>query len=131
MSAWWAQAVTVGYERIRGLREAGQRRGGTYEASKSRTFGVDVSTLYQMCKDARRRRRWLPEGVKKVRTSVEDKSMRLDWDDDTQVNLFFTAKGPAKSTVSVQHGKLSKKADVEKAKAFWDERLNALRDALR
>src|SRR5690349_12709262 len=35
---WWSQMVTVGYERIRGLRDHGQRRGGAYEASKSRTF---------------------------------------------------------------------------------------------
>ena len=36
---WWAQSVTVGYERIKGLRAVGQRRGGAFEASKSRTFG--------------------------------------------------------------------------------------------
>ena len=36
--AWWSQMVTVGYERIRGLRTKGQRRDGGYEASKSRTF---------------------------------------------------------------------------------------------
>jgi hypothetical protein len=33
---WWTQTVTVGYERIRGLRAKGQRRDGGYEASKSR-----------------------------------------------------------------------------------------------
>src|SRR6266571_818145 len=27
---WWSQMVTVGYERVRGLRERGQRRGGLY-----------------------------------------------------------------------------------------------------
>ena len=35
--SWWSQMVTVGYERIRGLRDKGQRRGGGYEAGKSRT----------------------------------------------------------------------------------------------
>src|SRR5437763_14590432 len=39
---WWSQMVTVGYERIRGLREKGQRRGGGFEAGKSRTFRVPV-----------------------------------------------------------------------------------------
>src|SRR5437868_4782517 len=28
---WWAQMVVVGYERIKGLRAIGQRRGGSYE----------------------------------------------------------------------------------------------------
>lgn len=131
VDGWWAQTVTVGYERIRGLREVGQRRDGAYEANKSRTFGVDLSALYAMFKDPRRRKKWLPEGVKKVRTAVVDKSLRVDWHDDSQVNFFFTSKGPGKATVSIQHTKLGSKAAVEQAKASWNERLNALVEALR
>jgi hypothetical protein len=37
---WWTQAVTVGYERIKGLRAMGQRRGGDYEAGKSKTLAA-------------------------------------------------------------------------------------------
>ena len=43
---WWAQTVTVGYERIKGLRAVGQRRDGTFEANKSRTFAVPLARLY-------------------------------------------------------------------------------------
>ena len=32
IDGWWSQAVAVGYERIKGLREKGQRRDGTFEA---------------------------------------------------------------------------------------------------
>ncbi|HXH63082.1 MAG TPA: hypothetical protein VNG95_02800, partial [Gemmatimonadales bacterium] len=35
---WWSQMITVGYERIRGLRDRGQRRGGGYAITKSKTF---------------------------------------------------------------------------------------------
>lgn len=128
---WWVQSVTVGYERIRGLRDVGQRRDGSYEANKSRTFPVDVSTLFPMFADTRRRKKWLGDGVKKVRTAIANKSIRVDWHDGTQVIWYFTPKGPAKSTVSVQHAKLTGKADVDKLKAFWDERLDALGEALR
>ena len=131
VSGWWAQMVTVGYERIRGLRDVGQRMDGSYDANKSRTFPVAVSALYPMCTVARRREKWLPNGVKRVRTAIADKSIRVDWHDGTQVNLYFTPKGPRKTTVSVQHAKLTSKEDIAKAKAFWDERLNALGDALR
>ncbi len=131
VSSWWAQTITVGYERIRGLREVGQKRGGTYEANKSRTFGVDVSTLYGMFADARRRKKWLPEGPARIRTKIEDRSIRFDWEDGTQVNLFFDAKGDAKSTVAVQHAKLASRADVDAAKAAWQARLDALRDVLK
>ena len=56
---WWAQAVTVGYERIKGLRERGQRRDGIYEANKSKTFAVPVRTLFRAWADTQTRKRWL------------------------------------------------------------------------
>src|SRR6266542_4355686 len=46
VASWWTQTVTVGYERIKGLRARGQRRDVTYEASKSRTFNVPVTKLF-------------------------------------------------------------------------------------
>ncbi len=131
VSFWWGQTITVGYERIRGLRDVGQRRGGTYDANKTRTFAVDLETLYRMFADARRRRRWLSEGLTKIRTSRVNTSMRLDWDDGTRVMLHFTGKGPTKSSVSIQHSMLPDKASAEAAKAAWHERLNNLRDVLR
>ena len=51
--------VTVGYERVRGLRDKGQRRGGSYETSKSRTFAVPVETLFAAVAKAPKRKRWL------------------------------------------------------------------------
>src|SRR5688572_17896987 len=61
--SWWTQTVVVGYERIRGMRAIGQRLGGSWEASKSRTFNVPVSKLFAAFSNARQRARWLP-GVK-------------------------------------------------------------------
>ena len=61
-SSWWSQGVTVGYERIRGLREKGQLRGGGYEATKSKTFGVPLARLYAASAEARQRKRWLGGG---------------------------------------------------------------------
>jgi hypothetical protein len=57
---------------------------------------------------------------------VANKSIRVDWHDGSKVNLFFVAKGPAKSTLAVQHAKLPSKPDVERAKSLWGERLDAL-----
>lgn len=44
---WWAQTVTVGYQRIKGLRAVGQRRDGSFEANKSKTFAVPLAELYR------------------------------------------------------------------------------------
>ncbi len=54
IDGWWSQTVTVGYERIKGLRVKGQRRDGSYEVNKSRTFGVPVAALYDAWAEPRR-----------------------------------------------------------------------------
>jgi hypothetical protein len=126
VGSWWCQMVTVGYERIRGLRDVGQRRDGGYEANKSRTFPLSVSMLYAYAREARRRRRWLPDGPVKIRSAVPDKSIRFDWTDGTQVHLYFTAKGAEKTTVSVHHARLAARQDIERWKAFWMERFDSL-----
>src|SRR5213075_2243419 len=74
---WWSQTVTVGYERIKGLRARGQRRDGSYEATKSRTFDVPVTTLFDAWADKNVRDRWLGDATVKVRTATAPKSIRL------------------------------------------------------
>jgi uncharacterized protein YndB with AHSA1/START domain len=130
IDGWWAQSVTVGYERIKGLREKGQRRGGSYEASKSKTLPVGIARLYRAFRDQRLRSRWLPGVELTVRTAIPERSMRITWDDGTSVELWFTAKGDEKSQVSVQHVRLASKADAEARKAFWAARLGALAELL-
>jgi hypothetical protein len=130
IDGWWAQTVTVGYERIKGLRAIGQRRSGTWEANKSRTFGVSVATLFRAFDDARRRARWLGEVKPTVRTATAAKSMRMSWPDGSLVVVGFTAKGPAKSQVAIQHEKLPDQATAAKMKAYWGERLVMLGEVL-
>jgi hypothetical protein len=123
---WWAQTVTVGYERIRGLRARGQRRSGSWEASKSKTFNTGIGTLFKAFKLARTRSTWLPGKTVAVRTAVPDKSMRLTWEDGSSVELYFTSKGRSKSVVTVQHTKLPTRDAAERQKAFWGEHLEML-----
>lgn len=127
---WWTQAVTVGYERIRGLREIGQRRGGGYEATKSKTFGVAIGTLYEAFTSARSRARWLPGVDLTIRKATRDKSVRITWSDGTSVEVWLTAKGEAKSSASIQHTKLPDKAASMRMKSYWAERLEALAKVL-
>lgn len=121
---WWSQGVTVGYERIRGLREKGQRRGGSYEASKSRTFAVPVEKLYAAVANAAKRKRWLPVAMK-VRTSTVNKTIRASFEDGTLAQFYFVDKG-GKSTLTVQHQKLADKDAVNQTKQAWAERFDAL-----
>jgi hypothetical protein len=129
IDGWWAQTVTVGYERIRGLRERGQRRDGSYEATKSRTSPVPIEDLFEAFAAAKTRARWLPDVPLKVRKATANRSMRITWPDGTSVECWFTAKGE-KSQVGVQHTKLASKADAVERKRYWDERLTALSELL-
>lgn len=126
IDGWWAQTVTVGYERIRGLREIGQRRDGAYEANKSKTVAVPIAKLYSAFSTKRTRDRWLADKDLKIRTSTREKSMHITWDDGTLVQVYFTKKGPAKSQVAIQHTRLPDKAAVTKMKEYWAERLGEL-----
>jgi len=127
---WWSQSVVVGYERIRGFRAIGQRRNGSWEASKSRTFKVPLAGLYDACSKAKARQRWLAGVKPTVRTATVEKSMRLAFDDGTLVQFYFTRKGDEKSQLSVQHIKLPSKEESDRLKTFWSERLDALAEML-
>ncbi|MGH7730935.1 MAG: hypothetical protein ACRENJ_06755 [Candidatus Eiseniibacteriota bacterium] len=128
---WWAQTVTVGYERIRGLREIGQRRGGSFEATKSRTFAVPVARLFAAFAEARPRARWLP-GIKvTVRKATPHRSVRITWEDETSVEVWLAAKGEGRSTAQVSHRKLPSRVSATRTKAYWTERLDALESFLR
>jgi uncharacterized protein YndB with AHSA1/START domain len=126
VSDWWAQTVTVGYERIKGLRAIGQRRGGTYEATKSRALPVPLADLYRAWSEPRRLRKWLPGVRLQIRKATPEKSVRITWPDGTSVETWFTRKGDAKAQVQVQHRKLPTKEAAEAMKAWWEERLDAL-----
>jgi hypothetical protein len=123
--SWWTQMVTVGYERIRGLRERGQLRSGGFQTSKSRTFDADVARVYDAFADARTRKQWLDEDVT-VRSATAHKRIRLTWPDGTSVVVGFVKKGAAKSVAAVQHEKLADRGAVDAAKLAWGERFDRL-----
>jgi hypothetical protein len=126
VDGWWSQCVTVGYERIKGLRARGQRLDGTYEATKSRTFSVPVNTLFDAWADAATRKRWMDGASVKIRTATSPKSMRIGLPDGSIIAVGFYPKGKDKSSVAVQHPKLPDREAAEQMKQYWSERLDAL-----
>jgi hypothetical protein len=129
--SWWTQTVTVGYERIKGLRARGQRRDGSYEATKSRTFNVPVDTLFDAWADAGSRKKWLTGATVKTRSSTKPKYLRLDWNGNSIVAVGFLPKGESKSAVSVQHAKLPDKETADRLKKYWSEQLQNLAGVLK
>jgi uncharacterized protein YndB with AHSA1/START domain len=130
IEGWNAQAVTVTYERARGLRAVGEHADG-FTVTASKTVAVPVDRLYEAFVDEALRARWLPEDELRVRTATKPKSARFDWGDgDTRVNVTFIAKGEAKSTAALQHARLADAQEAERMKAFWRDGVAALKEVL-
>ncbi|HEX2374154.1 MAG TPA: DUF4287 domain-containing protein [Actinomycetota bacterium] len=128
---WWAQGVTVGYERARGLRAPGQRRGGQFEVSVSKTVAVPVDRLYEAFTDEGLRERWLPGAKLEVRTAQPGKSVRANWDDgSTRLVISFTARGDAKSQVALVHERVPDAEAAAELKAWWRGRVAVLKEVL-
>src|SRR5215211_1691864 len=128
---WWAQGVTVAYERARGLRAPRQRRGGHFEVNASKTVAVPVERLYEAFVDDGLRERWLPGGKFEVRTARANKSIRANWDDgSTRLVVNFTARGEAKSQVALVHERIPDAPTADKLKASWRERVAVLKQVL-
>jgi uncharacterized protein YndB with AHSA1/START domain len=127
---WNAQAITVGYERARGGRAVGQRDDG-FAVSVTRTVAGPVELVFDAFVDERARRRWLPEAELRPRTATRPKSARFDWGgDQSRVHVSFTAKEGGRSAVALSHERLADAAAAARMKAYWRERLEALKAQL-
>lgn len=128
--AWYAQAITVSYERARGRRVVGERSDG-FAVTAQRTVAVPVARLFDAFVDGSQRGRWLPEDELRERTATRPRSARFDWADGaTRVNVTFVENRDASSTVAVEHARLADAEEAERMKAFWRERLTALKTQL-
>ena len=127
---WWQQMVTVGYEQARGLRARHQKPEG-FQISRSKTVSAPISRLYAAFAEPSAQALWLGQDVAAritPRTCHLDKSARLLWTDGrTTVDALFYEKGEDKSQVALQHSKLGSAEEAAAMKAYWGERLDALK----
>jgi uncharacterized protein YndB with AHSA1/START domain len=130
VDGWSAQAITVSYERARGGREVGERAEG-FVITAQKTVAVPIERLFDGFVDESGRAGWLPDGQLRERTMTRPKSARFDWGDGgTRVNVGFEAKGDDKSTVALEHERLPDGEAAERMKAYWRERIAALKEVL-
>lgn len=133
VDGWWAQSVTVGYERARGMRAPHQRPDG-FSVDVSKTFPVDAERLYRAFADTRQRNRWIERGTLTLRTSTPAKrSARFDYGgsaEPSRVIVSITPKGSSKATAAIQHERLPAAKDVARMRAYWKQRFEDLKQIL-
>jgi hypothetical protein len=142
VDGWYAQGITVAYERARGVRALNQRCDGEYEVSVSKVVAADTADVIKTFTETRRRRRWM-EGVdarlvsalSAALTSPASKGFviradgqarfRYKWD-GTTVQLYLLPKPGGKVSVVVANTKLPGAGMVEERREQWRTALRAL-----
>ncbi|HEU4724392.1 MAG TPA: SRPBCC domain-containing protein [Candidatus Eisenbacteria bacterium] len=148
---WWAQMVTVRYERERGLRQVNERADG-FAVSVSRLMAATPARVFDAITKPADLSRWFTRGA---RANVEvggaysnrdgdrgrflavarPRRLRMTWENEnhapgTIVEFAISATTGAKSRVEVTHARLASKRDAATMKEAWSWALDSLRSYL-
>jgi hypothetical protein len=128
--SWWTQAITVDYQRARGLRSLHQMRDG-YTVSVTKTIVADPEDALAAFTDIDRRARWLPGAPLTRRPSRAVRTARFDWSEPiSRVVVVVVPKDAARLLVSVTHEQIQDPADAARLKVEWRAWLGALKTSL-
>lgn len=144
VDGWYAQGITVAYERERGVRGMNQRCDGAFEVSASKVMNATTKQVVKAFSDARTRAKWINEAettlADALAKGVADKKskgfvvrpdgqarFRYKWN-DTTVQLYMIPKSKEKISVVVQHTKLPSGDSVELYRGQWKTALGLLAD---
>lgn len=142
VDGWYAQGITVAYERTRGVRAQNQRCDGEYEVSVSKVITASTADVIKALTDPRLRNRWvrsvdvqLVKALSSALDSAASKGIvvradgqgrfRYKWG-DTTVQLYLLPKAGGKVSLVATNAKLSQATMVEERRALWKTALNAL-----
>lgn len=125
VDAWWAQGVTVGYERITGLRLPHQMADGTFTANKSKTVTVDVDELRRLLLDDDGRAHLFPSVPTELRSRPTAKALRMAVGPGS-ATVSIDDRGHGRAKITIQHERLPTFDDVEEWKFYWGEWLDAI-----
>jgi hypothetical protein len=145
VDGWYAQGITVAYERARGVRAVNQRCDGAFEVSVSKVVSGDVPAIIEVLKNPRRRARLRstdaellpalgkaldPAGSKGFVVRADGLGrFRYAWG-PTTVQVYLTPKPGNKVSVVVTNMKLADVGMVEDRRAAWRALLDSLAAAV-
>lgn len=122
---WWSQTVAIGYEQLKGKRQANQKSDGSFAASASKTIGASAMDVHKAFTDEDQRNHWL-DGPITVRSATAPKSARLVWPDGSVAAVWIVSKAESKAAVSIDHGPLGDQQAVKEIKTYWKAALERL-----
>ncbi|MBX2804138.1 MAG: DUF4287 domain-containing protein [Myxococcales bacterium] len=134
VSPWYAQSISIAYERARGLRVLNQATAGSFQVSVSRTLPTDLQTATPFLTDAARRPDWWeavgvelpPEAFRRKEGAVW---VRFRHDDGAvEVRLWAMEDGRCKAVARIEQ--LPDSSAVERHRARYRQALDALERAV-
>lgn len=141
VDGWYAQGITVAYERARGVRAVNQRSDGAFEVSVSKVIAGDVHSIIRRMTGRRLRGRLAssdPGLVSALATALDAPSskgfvvrpdglgrFRYKWG-QTTVQMYLTPKSTGKISVVVTNMQLASAEMVEERRVAWREFLASL-----
>ena len=141
VDGWYAQGITVAYERARGVRAMNQRCDGAFEVSVSKVITGDVPSIIRRMTNRRLRSRLTssePGLVPALGAALDAPAskgfvvrpdglgrFRYKWD-RTTVQMYLTPKPGGKVSVVVTNMQLASSDMVEERRQAWRELLGSL-----
>ena len=122
---WWAQGVTVGWERITGRRLPNQMSDGTFTAGKTKTVHVESDELRAALLDEATRADLFPGHATTLRSKPTSKAIRIAFEHGSAL-FTLTPKPDGRTTVNVSHERLPDLDAVNEWKFYWTDWLEAL-----
>jgi hypothetical protein len=125
IEGWWAQSVTLGYERITGVRVRHQRSDGTFSANKTKTVTIDRDALRAMLLDDADRADLFPGFETELRSKPTSKVPRIAIGPGIAL-ISIEPRPDGRTTIAIAHERLPSAEEVDRWKDYWAGWLAAL-----
>jgi len=147
VSPFWAQAITVEYERVHGLRAFAQRADG-FGLSVQRALAVPADRAWEAWSERAEVTRWFAPrhtqdfrvggrfhsrgGRGEFRRIVPGRLLRFTWEGPRRqrrgiVEVELAARGEDRSTVKLTHIRMATEEDREEMRLVWSRALDSLK----
>lgn len=123
LNDWWAQGITVGYERMTARRSVGKLATGTHSASLTRVIDASIEQTHASLVTELRRYQWLADSVVRLRTSQAPKVARFDDYEAKVIITFSLTEEDGQTNVHLKADTFESEEAAAIWKSAWEPRL--------
>jgi uncharacterized protein YdhG (YjbR/CyaY superfamily) len=130
VDGWWAQSITVEYERHLGKRQIGQVEDGTFQTAVSKTLPGDLDQVFSLwlntARDVKEFNSIPLAGEPSISKTEKWRYWRVDLADGSRVTITVGKKTDEKSILTFSNEKLKNQDAIEHWKAYWKDNIKRI-----